>query len=164
MKHVPLLVALVAACALPTSAHAGVAPVTAAVSHGTANCQTALPVFDTHVRKRPMAIANEGDTTVFMTCDSENVGGGGGVAGVSIGLVNRAGAPDVTVSCTLVDGMVYGAAYITKSLTIAASGTNLLMWEGAEDTPFGIFVAPAVSCALPPGVDIGLVEYRLSPV
>ena len=46
------------------------------LSHGTANCQSALPVFDGNIRKRPAAVANEGTATAFVTCDSESINDG----------------------------------------------------------------------------------------
>ncbi len=49
----------------------GYAPQANAVSmaaNATAFCQTALPVFDGNVRKRPLAVTNEGTSNAFISC------------------------------------------------------------------------------------------------
>ena len=95
--------------------------------HGTANCQSALPVFDGNIRKRPMALANEGAGNAFVTCDSESISNfATGFSAVAIGFYNRAGAADVEVSCTLVNGVLFGEGYFPKTVAVAAAGVNLV--------------------------------------
>lgn len=38
-------------------------------------CQGALPAFETAIRKRPLAVQNEGDSTTFVTCSFTAQGG-----------------------------------------------------------------------------------------
>lgn len=132
------------------------------LSHGTANCQSALPVFDGNVRKRPMAVANEGTTTAFITCDSESINNTGtGFTEVAVYLRNRAGAAGITVGCTLVEGafIATGSFPKTSGAIPGAGGTSQIIWTIADNAN-NVFVSPAVSCALPPGVDISLMQFK----
>jgi hypothetical protein len=132
-------------------------------SHGTANCQSALPVFDGSIRKRPMALANEGVTTSFVTCDSENINAEDtGFHHVEIYFRNRSGNDGVAVSCTLVDGVGQASSFLPRqSNPVFIGGTAVVYWDSAdnEDANFG---APAISCALPAGVDITVVAFAYS--
>jgi len=146
-------------------AAAGSAPAATAVrnhfSHGTANCQSALPVFDTSIRKRPLALANEGSSTAFVTCDSENNEESfGGFQEVGVYFTNRGGSSGLTVSCTLVKGSFNASGYIPKSTAaIPAAGYGSITWTLADNG--GVYYpAAAVSCGLPPGVDISLVNFK----
>lgn len=38
------------------------------------HCQAALPVFDGKIRKRPLAVVNEGDGNAFVTCSLSTIG------------------------------------------------------------------------------------------
>ena len=71
-------------------------------------CQAALPVFDGQIRKRPLAIQNEGTSNAFITCALRGRFGGtsattGTSAFVTVGLINNTGSSR-TATCTLVDG------------------------------------------------------------
>lgn len=132
----------------------------AQISHGTANCQSALPVFDGNIRKRPMAVANEGTSTAYVTCDSEQIPDSGpGFTGVGVYFVNRRGADGVSVSCTLADGAFVASAFFPKTTTIAAGASGYITWNYTADNAGAYFRAPATSCALPPGVDIALTQW-----
>lgn len=130
------------------------------LSHGTANCQSALPVFDGNIRKRPAAVANEGTATAFVTCDSESINDGAtGFSQVGVYVLNRAGTDGVTLTCTLVNAVFTAGATVTKtSAAIPASSTGFITWSTA-DNGGNNFTAPAVSCALPPGVDISFMQF-----
>lgn len=130
------------------------------LSHGTANCQSALPAFDGNIRKRPMAIGNEGTSTAFLTCDTESISNyGPGFLVVAVYLRNRAAAADITVNCTLVSGIFVPAIAIPMtSGAIPQGGTATISWS-AEDEDDDTLRAPGISCALPPGIDISAVQY-----
>jgi len=125
-------------------------------SHGTASCQSALPVFDGHIRKRPQAIANEGVATAFITCDSDSIRlGEASFSKVTVYFLNR-GSSLVDVSCTLVDGIFNdGTDYFPKTIANLEPGTDVggLQWT-ANDNGGNDFGSPAISCALLPEVDI----------
>jgi hypothetical protein len=162
MKRLSVLLGLGVAVVsmLPTTASAATV-VRQHVSHGTANCQSALPVFDGNIRKRPMAFANEGATNAFVTCGTESISNtGSGFSFVGVVFVNRAGAADVEVSCTLVDGVLMASGYFTKSANVGAGGVNFIQWSGVDENAGENFSAPALSCNLPSGVDIGMVMFE----
>jgi len=127
-------------------------------SHGPANCQPALPVFDGNIRKRPKAVANEGTSNAFVTCDFETTRNvANKVLQVGMILVNR-NAGSVTISCTLVDGIqdISFSPSIVKSVTIAggASVRGDIGWSAADNGGAN-YTFPAVSCNLLPGTEIG---------
>ena len=134
------------------------------LSHGTAGCQSALPVFDGNIRKRPLAVANEGASSAFLTCDFDDIDNNfGGKEKVGIYFVNQSGAADATVSCTLVDGVVISPAmtrYFPKvSPPIALGATSGILWDAVADAvESGRYIAPALSCSLPPGIAVWAVQ------
>jgi hypothetical protein len=154
------VVAALAAASVSPSA-AAVTVTRDSLSHGTANCQSALPVFDGNIRKRPAAVANEGTGIAFVTCDSENISNSGtGFSAINVFFRNRAGADGITVSCTLVDAVFTAGLTVTKvSGAMAAGGAIGLVSWGTADNSGNNIIAPAVSCALPPGVDISFTNF-----
>lgn len=125
-------------------------------SHGTANCQAALPVFDGKIRKRPLAIANEGSTTAFVTCDFETLPTLiGKVIIVNVRLHN-ASATARQVSCLLLDSFgtnVYSPS-LSKTVQLAPQSHGELEWLATDDNDGNNYTTPSMSCALPPGVEI----------
>lgn len=135
------------------------------VAQAPAICQGALPAFETSIRKRPLAVQNEGASNAFVTCSFNNPGnnaGGSRVNGVTVHLQNAASGAR-TVSCTAVNiaaGADAGTAlYAPKSIQVPrdASGSTALAF-GPSDFQAGAFVLPfdsvGVSCNLPPGTGI----------
>lgn len=146
-------------------------PATAATSaaNATAFCQSALPVFDTQIRKRPLAVGNEGAAPAFVTCSlpqgyyPETV-----INGVVI-LLNR-GASPVSASCTLVDGVtgeITGTApgYYPQSAELAPGVATPLVWYPDDHGLESFHPYQSYSCLLPPGVEINVVghDYIESP-
>ena len=124
-------------------------------SHGVANCQSALPVFDGLIRKRPKAVANQGTANAFVTCDFENLTGEyDRVTVVGMVFINRGGAAS-PVNCTLVQGVgdVDFAPAITKTVLAAPGERVQIVWEPADNDGDN-FSWPALSCNLRPGVEI----------
>lgn len=160
--RLPLLSLALAAIALPAAAGAPTTITRDRFHHGPANCQPALPVFDGNIRKRPLAIGNEGSGNAFITCGFDDIdNGGSGYSGIGLYLVNQAGAPGVTVTCTLVNGIALnpgGVGYFTKTTdALAAGATTAINWTIADNADAN-FVAPALSCNLPAGVSIWAVQ------
>lgn len=125
--------------------------------NGSGACQAALPAFEGLIRKRPMAIQNEGTAPAFVTCSPVTLQG---VAvrdprPHGIFIANRTAAA-VTVNCTGVQGNVDGIADLSvpKSVTVVGNNHGSIYWEVSEgfdafnDTSFSI------SCSIPPGVGI----------
>ncbi len=126
----------------------------------TSYCQTALPVFDGNVRKRPLAVQNEGTTGAFITCsftaqstDLDSVGL----------LVSNDGTAAAMLTCTGVTSVQGGSdagpsQYVAKTVTIPASGVSGFSWVADDFTGIGSTIPGggyfSVSCNLPPGVGI----------
>jgi hypothetical protein len=128
-------------------------------ANATSYCQTALPVFDGNVRKRPLAVQNEGTTGAFITCSF--TAQSTGLDSVVV-LASNDGAATATLSCTGVTSVQGGddggpSEYVTKTVAIPAAGVSGFTWLPEE---FGISsTIPgggyfSVSCNLPPGVGI----------
>ncbi|MGY0613073.1 MULTISPECIES: hypothetical protein [unclassified Luteimonas] len=127
--------------------------------NGSGACQAALPNYEGQIRKRPLAIQNEGTSLAFVTCSPTSVQFRDMHAfGQSVYLANDS-AVDVTVSCT---GVMGGGAgndppeYSTKSVTLPAGTVAGISWSTADlpdyaprsGTPFN------TSCTLAPGVGV----------
>lgn len=115
-------------------------------------CQSALPAFEGLVRKRPLAVANEGDATAFVTC---------GFHGPHLRHTTNAtmhfentGSSDATVSCTLVDRLTgQTPSYMAKSVNVPAGSGAALVWNPANNSGRQ-FANLAASCALPPATGV----------
>lgn len=134
-------------------------------AQATAVCQGALPAFETLIRKRPLAVQNEGDANAFVTCSLVNPGASSGISrisGATIYLQNLASGTR-TVSCTAVNssaGPAPGAPlYLTRTVTVPRDdeGSTALQFSAA-DFPGSPVLLPgdtlSVSCTLPPGTGI----------
>lgn len=131
-------------------------------SQPAARCQSALPVFDTLLRKRPLAVQNEGDSPTFISCAFEF---DSGVAVDSSALLldtyfsNFSGA-DVEVSCTAVTGFSGGDnEYVSFSVMVPNESTDPedgnLYWFDTDFEGGGMATGlVAISCNLPAGVGI----------
>lgn len=141
---------------------------TAAQFHGNASqpvarCQGALPVFETQIRKRPLAIQNEGSASTFVTCGFEfdayaAVDNSALIADVYFS--NNTGA-EVTVNCTGVTGWAGGDnEYVSFDVDIVANGSGVddggnLYWEDTDFAAGGMSSGLiAISCELPAGVGL----------
>jgi hypothetical protein len=119
----------------------------------TNNCQSALPVFDGNIRKRPRAVVNEGDSSVFVTCSFDLPDT---VTGVRIFTSNQ-GVAEAQVSCTGVNGFDDDSGiFVVKTVQVPTSGpATPLFWQAAD---FGSPTIPdslfSISCHIPP--DVGL--------
>ncbi len=129
-------------------------------ANATSYCQTSLPTFDGNVRKRPLAVQNEGTTNAFVTCSFLMQTGGTTASTptrVDVWAQNQtAAAQDLT--CTMVTGFATGTnQFVTKTVTLAANGVqNVLSWVPANFTG-GVFPDGdplSISCNLLPGVGI----------
>ena len=151
---VPLLLAI-ALAAIPSADAATVQRQD--VRLGVRDCQGALPSFEGSLRKRPLAIQNEGTGDAFVTCAFEGSNGATrDTTQISV-ILRNLGPTAVNVSCTLVDGGIglYTPSYFTKTVSVAPGATtnSAISWVAADNGGLG-FIYPAMSCNLPPGVAI----------
>ncbi len=128
-------------------------------------CQGALPAFETAIRKRPLAVQNEGDAPAFVTCALNNPGTSNGVTRISSAqvYVQNLGNASRPVSCTAVNSSAVAApaaaAYLTRTLQVPPSATTSTEFSFAAGDFAGSPILLAgdtfgVSCNLPPGVGI----------
>lgn len=133
------------------------------VSHPTNYCQSALPVFDGNIRKRPQAVQNEGTGGAFVTCSYPSgegrTSGGSATTRVWQYFINNSDAP-VTINCTGVAGHPGDEAdqFIPKSLILNPDELDEISWL-AEDFEGAPAVFPeqgnfSISCNLPPGAGL----------
>ncbi|MEP6633953.1 MAG: hypothetical protein ABJA62_07055 [Luteimonas sp.] len=131
------------------------AVVTSRVGGGNAAnfCQSSLPVFDVQIRKRPLAVQNEGTTSAFVTCAFNSFSQ---TQYVAVFFNSTTGSP-TTLTCTGISGTNDGAAkYVLKDIPLAGNGTqNKVLWSaadfGGEFTGGGEF---GILCNLPPKMGI----------
>lgn len=155
MRHT--LIPLAAACGLAlasaaTTSHA--AGATRQYSIGaSASCRPALPSYDGAIRTRPLAMANEGGSSAFITCSNWSTPYAENNYNTVVTLTNRS-AIAVNVTCTLVAGEGnYGLTYTPQTLTLQPNGSNNLIWGtlATANLPGTL----RFSCSLPPGVELG---------
>ncbi len=150
-----LTVAVASAYSLPSSA--------AIEAHGNgsnpvARCQGALPVFETAIRKRPLAVTNEGSSATFVSCGFEyDIIDAEGNAPVLLDTYfsNRSSAP-LDVTCSAVTGFDTGDnEFFSQTVTIAPNTQGNLFWED-EDFPVDGLSSGliSISCNLPAGAGI----------
>lgn len=126
----------------------------------TARCQGALPVFETAIRKRPLAVQNEGTAASFITCSFE-VDSVDAIDGAPVLLdtyFSTTNTSPVDITCTAVSGFQGGTnEFVSFTGTInpnAAEPFANLFWL---DTDFDDGLASgliSISCNLPAGVGI----------
>jgi hypothetical protein len=135
-------------------------------THPTNICQSALPAYDVNVRKRPLAVQNEGSSPVFVTCSYPSGEGRSEtrmdvVTRVRQYLVNNNPLCLLFVQCTGVTGSAFSDEnqYVTKGVLVPSQGSNYMIWRpddfaGSPSTfpGFGLF---SISCQLPPGAGLG---------
>ncbi|MGY0613225.1 MULTISPECIES: hypothetical protein [unclassified Luteimonas] len=123
-----------------------------------AHCQASLSKFDDALRKRPLALQNEGTTSAFVTCAIPTQGQ---VDGLEVYVSSHDGSA-APVACTAVTGWHGGTNYYVTQVTDTASGYAGFYWaasdfvEGATVFPNGYL---ALSCNLAPGT--GLNDFWL---
>lgn len=150
----PLAIAMVASSGLAAAVVRGV--------NSTANasgvCQSALPAFDGLIRKRPLAIQNEGSSDAFVTCAFTLPGAGSTATSAYIYAKSNDGL-EHTVSCTGVTGFATGNNQaVVKTTVLPANGSQgYVGWIATDFT--GVtsnFPSPffSVSCLLPPGTGL----------
>ena len=131
-------------------------------------CQGARSSFDDDLRKRPLAINNEGTQPSFVSCSiraplGQINGGGTNVTQIIVLLTNRASTAQ-SVSCTLVDGVAapfpsFPALYLPKTVDLQPGSFGVINWFDFE-TEAGRYRLPNLSCALPPETEVNIVQMN----
>jgi hypothetical protein len=122
-----------------------------------ARCQGALPNFEGSIRKRPLAVQNEGTSNAFITCSFEVDAGnaiGNGPVLLDTYFSNNTAAP-INLTCTAVSGFQGDTnEFVGQTISLPASGGGNLFWV---DTDFEQGLGSgliSISCNIPPGVGI----------
>lgn len=165
MKGAKILVALAVLVVAP--ADAGTVTERTQLQTPVNNCQGALPSYEGKIRKRPLALANEGDSAAFITCALSSDDSDYGNAEVGAMLTNTTSAP-VVVRCTLVDNPVYWLwhpdqhpmpTYHPRSIELAAGASSLLHWNGTDLIGNAWSDNVNLTCTLPAGTEMAY-NYR----
>lgn len=115
----------------------------------TAVCEAPLSVFDAPLRKRPVAIRNEGSSGIFISC-AVPTDHAGDLATSEVRLL-FASTVQQALNCTIVAGVGANLYREVKSVVVPAGGVASIHWTGIDKR--GGEGAIALSCALPPGVE-----------
>lgn len=129
-------------------------------------CQGALPNFEGALRKRPLAIANEGASPSFVSCSLRTpLSAQENVTGLIVLFTNRAAAAQA-FSCTLVEGVAapFGSPVFQPKATVLPAGAfGALGWDQHGDNGGDVYEIPNLNCALPPGVEINVLQVNTAP-
>ena len=155
----PFASAAIASCLLSTPAHA-VEEEMEMGGNPTAICQGALPNFEGAIRKRPLAVQNEGTTSSFVTCSfltGYNPEAWGQVNYFGLYLINSSSTAK-TVTCTGVAGYDSGGenAYVSKQVSVPANraAQESVFFTAEDNDGNGYYPMVSMSCSIPPGVGI----------
>ena len=155
---VPCLLALLAASAAPDAA---AMPSRTRHISATAVCEAPLPIYDATLRKRPVAIANEGTSPIFISC-ALPTDHSGGVATSEVRVL-FASRVQRTVNCTIVAGVDSDLYREGRSVVVPAAGVASIQWNGIDKR--GVAGAISLSCTLPPGTEVRTLSlHELDPL
>ena len=131
-----------------------------AQANGSGACQAALPSYEGQIRKRPLAIQNEGDAGAFMTCSPVSLQGNAmHASGHELVVVNNT-ATAQQVNCTGVSGPASGATYMPKSVVVPGNGTASMNWTEADGVDGLNLETMNMSCLIPPGIGVRTLYTR----
>lgn len=158
MKHAVTTTTAILGAALAMGAP-GIASAEITRQNAAGMCQGALPAFDTQIRKRPLAIRNEGTQPAFVSC-SLPATNGQMHSSVEIIFANSNAAP-ASVNCTVVTGRANFSTppqyYTLPTLVLQANqpGGRLHTFDNAVDAANTV----NVSCNIPAGVSLDYIRW-----
>ena len=156
-------------CAISAAAVLGFAaiiqtlPTQAATSAATAvgSCLANTTEADVNLRKRPLAMRNEGATAVYVSCAAQYGFNPDVVESATVVAINTNAAP-VEFTCTLVDGALIASDLIffyPKTITLPSNGAAVMNWFASDNGGTTFTGFENFSCLLPPGVEIDIVGF-----
>ncbi len=159
----PLSTLILAACASMGASDAGAVTQSRTwTQNAVGPCQAALPAFEGQIRKRPLALQNEGTGTAFVSCAFSAAGSSdlvsGSITRVYVYAASIDGAAH-TISCTGVTGFNTDQnQFVVKTATLSADGSQSRMQWNVSDFSDSPAVFPrstfSVSCRVDPGVGL----------
>lgn len=128
------------------------------VQNATGACQAALPHYEGTIRKRPLAIQNEGGEDAFVSCSLVGTERStGGLKEAHVVIRNTSGAP-LEVTCTLIGEVTEASmAFVSRTVTVPAHHTgsdHILRWD-VRDIGGTLLKTANLSCSLPSGAGLG---------
>jgi len=148
-----ILIVFFAAIAALCSLRAGPAHAEEVFGNAVNYCQGSLPSFEGALRKRPLAIANQGTTTAFISCSVRAAQVSDSKPGHLYVYLSNHSETKKDMSCTMIQGNVDTAsAYFPKNLSAVPNTGGEIGW--ALDAAYDLV---NLNCALPPGVEIDYV-------
>lgn len=125
--------------------------------NATGMCQGALPAFDTQIRKRPLAVRNEGTQGAFVSC---SLAGTAGEVHSSVEIVfTNSSAATAQINCTVVSGRTLGPAPQYYTHTVSAPAGLVSGFVHYFDTAVDPANMINVSCQLPPGTSLDYIRH-----
>lgn len=159
--------AAVATIAIAVALVAPAAPVMAATrtitlqQNGTGACQGAMPTYEPLLRRRPLAIQNEGTAAAYVACSPPSLKSApaNDTLGYNVRVINN-GSSLATVSCSAVIGTlgIANPVYIAKTASVGGGSSAVLTWRTLEG--YTTAVPFNVSCLLPPGTGVSTIEIN----
>ncbi|MGH8032100.1 MAG: hypothetical protein ACREO8_06975 [Luteimonas sp.] len=147
------LVAAAVLCASMSEARA-VDVLSTFATNAVGNCQGALPVYEALIRKRPLAIVNEGTQNAFVICAFTSEQLSLGITAYGTRLTNTSAIPQ-TVTCTGVTGEEGSAQYFVKAVGLPPGESRRIEFSFLLDNLGILFDSRlSLSCRLPPGVGL----------
>jgi len=129
-------------------------------------CQSALPVFDVNIRKRPKAVVNEGDVAAFVTCTYYAQASNIDENPTQVTLyVSTNILQQTSLTCTGVNGAELDTIQASVKTVNLNNPVNTvpMTWTPSDFGSFGNFQSPyfSVSCNLKPDVAIhnAVIDY-----
>jgi hypothetical protein len=123
------------------------------------SCQGNLPASDANLRKRPLAIRNEGLSNAFISCSTQS-GYRPVAVYAAILAVTNLNTVAVELSCTLVDGpLPVLASYYPRTVSVEPNIASVIVWLPSDYGIPSFTGSENFSCNLPPGVEINIVGF-----
>lgn len=111
----------------------------------TAVCDAPLPQYDASLRKRPRAIANEGTSSIYVSCSAWT---DAQTDELDVNLTFVSNGPAASIDCTMVSGNTNSPVYTVKSTDVYANGRDWISFSSLTGSTY------ALSCRLPPGIEM----------
>lgn len=123
--------------------------------NGGSACTGALPTCEGALRKRPLAIVNEGASNAFVTCSLPVEESNASFPTLGYLKLQNTGSAAVTIECSLVAGAQWeGSVVQPKSIPMGANSALLVNWAPAAGATYLPRRTVNFSCMLPPGTGI----------
>ncbi|MEN1928882.1 hypothetical protein WCE37_07775 [Luteimonas sp. MJ250] len=120
-------------------------------------CDAPLPHFNVNLRRRPVAVQNQGAQPVFVSCTLATDDYGQSTTG-AVRVTFKSSGDAASVSCTMVSGTRDAQVfYVGAEQAIPAGGRASVAWQ--QINKWSTSGTYSFNCHLPPGVAMETVTY-----